>query len=97
MKKNLPKKFKKYLPIAALPLILLVCAALWVSLPEEYYSSVYTNDGVWDLRGFDFENTIASLHGKVESLPLAFLAPEEFFACALCGSCIPARWVQKRL
>ena len=78
MKRTLSKRLKKYLPFVSLPLILLVCFVLWVNLPEEHYASVYSRSGIWDLREFDFETAVASIHGPVEYIPVPFLTPEEF-------------------
>ena len=80
MKRTLLQKLKHISPFAALPLIFLVIAALWLNLPEEQYSSVYSASGVWDLREFNFDHATASIHGRVEYISTPFLAPDEFTA-----------------
>ncbi|MCL2170082.1 MAG: sensor histidine kinase [Defluviitaleaceae bacterium] len=71
-------KTKNLLPYLCLPLIFFVVMALWTNLPEEQFSSVYRNSGVWDLRNFNFENATASLHGRVEQLDGSFLELQDF-------------------
>ena len=77
---SLKAKAKRLLPFAALFPALLVTAWLWANLPEEHYVSVYSGSGIWDLRGFDFANATASLHGPVEYIAASFLMPKEFAA-----------------
>ena len=71
-------KIKTLLPIIVLPLVLLVCISLWVGLAAERYSYVYSDNGIWDLQGFDFANDNARLMGSVEVIPCALLTPSEF-------------------
>jgi len=78
--KSLRQKLKLLLPYLTIPLILFVCYALWVNLPEEQFASAYSNNATWDLRDIDFENATASLRGRVEFIPAPFLTPEEFAA-----------------
>jgi len=76
----LSRKIKKYPPFAALLIILLVSYWLWVNLPEDHYISVYSHNSIWDLREFNFENAVASIHGRVDYIPAPFLSPEKFAA-----------------
>ena len=71
---------KKYLPFAALPLILAVSLWLWSNLPEQRFSIAYSHNAVWDLSDFDFADVTASIHGRVEFLPGQFITPDEFTA-----------------
>jgi len=80
MRQFLSKKLRPLLPYLSLPIILLVAFALWVNLPEEHFSSVYSRSGTWDLREFNFEAATAALHGRAETIPGSFLTPEEFAA-----------------
>jgi len=76
--KTIRQKLKPMLPYLSLPLILLVTLFLWLNLPEEQFSSVYSSNSTWDLRRFNFYNAFASLHGRVETIALPFLNPQEF-------------------
>jgi len=78
--KSLRQRLTLLLPYLTIPLILFVCYALWVNLPEEQFASVYSNNATWDLRDIDFENVTASLRGRVEYMPVPFLTPQEFAA-----------------
>ena len=76
------QKIKPLLPLISLPLIFLVCLGFWFNLTAIQYVHVRIQDGLWDLREFDFENDIAGLYGGVEFIPGALLTPEEFAARA---------------
>ncbi|MCL2392230.1 MAG: hypothetical protein FWC66_06415, partial [Oscillospiraceae bacterium] len=76
--KSLRQKLKPLRPYLSLPLILLVTILLWLNLPEEHFSSVYSNTGTWDLQGFNFDAATAALHGRVETIYSPFLTPQEF-------------------
>ena len=80
MNESKPNKIKKFLPLAILPLILLICYGLLVNLTAPY--SIRTNpDHVnWDLRDFDFSYANARLFGLAEYIPNALLTPDEFNA-----------------
>jgi signal transduction histidine kinase len=80
MNPNLSKKISSLRHFAALPLIFLVIAALWLNLPEEQYSSVYSTSGSWDLQKFNFDYATASIHGRVEYISAPFLTPDQFAA-----------------
>jgi hypothetical protein len=72
---------RNLLPLAALPFILLICFVLLDYTIEDRLSvSVDGENGVWDLRGFDFENQNADLETYVEYIPNALLTPKEFAA-----------------
>lgn len=79
MRQHLSQKNKMFLHFAALLLILPLTYLLWVNLTEDHYISVYNSSGTWDLRGFDFENAVASIHGRVDYIPV-LLSPAEFAA-----------------
>jgi len=72
------KKAKPILPYFSLPLILLTCIALWTGLAAERHTEIYSENGIWDLRSFDFANGNARLMGTVEFIPSALLTPTEF-------------------
>ena len=77
---NLPATLKKLLPFAALPLLLAVLVLLLTDTPSMPSREVHGENGVWDLRGFDFENYTAILTGELAYIPNALLTPEEFAA-----------------
>ena len=52
--------------------------AVWNKAWSIDYVTVYGENGVFDLRGFDFSNDYAVLRGPVEYIPNALLTPEEF-------------------
>ena len=74
------EKLKPLLPLATLPLILLICASLWFALANESYVSVESDGGYWDLRDFDFSDSNARLSGEAVFIPSALLTPDEFAA-----------------
>lgn len=64
-------------------LIALLCFLLWYFRVHYLYDALDyqrldSNGGVWDLIGYDFENSFARLNGEVEYIPDALLTPEEF-------------------
>jgi len=78
MSQSFITKLKPFLPYAAL---LLLPAALFLLLTNRGaapYQEVHSENGVWDLRGFDFENYNALLVGELSYIPNALLTPEEF-------------------
>lgn len=66
-----------------LPLIFLICFAIWylrvvsIYLPPTY-QRINSDNGVWDLTGYDFDNSFARANGQVEFIPGALLTPQEF-------------------
>ena len=72
------EKSKALLPLITLPLIFLVCFVLWLGLSAQRYVVVYSENGLWDLREFDFQNHNARLRGPVEFIPDSFVSPQEF-------------------
>lgn len=76
------KSLEKWIPLFTLPLTLAVCFALWIIMSNNTYTEIYGENGVWDLRSFDFENESARVLGDVEFIPDALLTPEEFEARA---------------
>jgi len=76
--KAILQKLNPLLPLTALPLIFLMCLGLWIGLSAEQYTIFHSENGVWDLRDFDFENNNARLSGPVEFIPASFLSPQEF-------------------
>ena len=73
-------KLKSLLPYAVLPLMLGLFLLLMANTTSMPTREVHGQNGVWDLRGFDFENYNALLVGDVAFIPYALLAPEEFAA-----------------
>lgn len=59
---------------------LAACFTLWNNVSGVESTTVTGVDGVWDLRGFDFESGNAKLGGEVQYIPNALLTPEEFEA-----------------
>jgi len=70
-------KRQKYILPILLPLIAAVCVWIWASggIPATQAES---DNGTWDLRGADFSSGSMNLHGSVEYIPGALLAPGEF-------------------
>ncbi|MCL2221751.1 MAG: sensor histidine kinase [Oscillospiraceae bacterium] len=73
-------KVKHFLPYAALLLLPAVLFLLLTNRGATPYQEVHGENGVWDLRDFDFENYNALLVGDVAFIPYALLAPDEFSA-----------------
>ena len=71
-------KIKKLLPFAALPLLLAALLMLLTDTTSMPTQEVHSENGVWDLRDFDFENYNALLTGDVTYIPHALLNPIEF-------------------
>ncbi|MCL2420943.1 MAG: hypothetical protein FWD03_03720, partial [Defluviitaleaceae bacterium] len=80
MNQTLTKKLNPILPFAALPLLLVALLMLLTDTTSAPYREVHSENGVWDLRDFDFENYNARLTGDVVYIPNALLTPEEFAA-----------------
>lgn len=59
-------------------LILFVCFAIFLTVKSTNYVEVRSEDGVWDLQDFPFEEGNASLRGYAAYIPGALLTPEEF-------------------
>ncbi len=74
------QSIEKWLPLLMLPLIVAVCFTLWQNMSSAPYTVMYSDTGVWDLRGFDFAHGSASVRGQVEFIPGALLTPGEFAA-----------------
>jgi len=80
MRQTLIRKLKPLLPYAALPLLLAVFFLLTVDTTSKPNREVNGENGVWDLRDFDFENYNALLVGEMVYIPNALLTPKEFAA-----------------
>ena len=78
MNKALYAKMKRYIPFSALLLIIVTVSWLWANLPEEHVIRVYSESATWDLRDFNFESAKPGILGRVEFIPIPFLAPDEF-------------------
>ena len=70
MKKEMHSRLTKFLPLAVLPIILLVAFSLLNNASAKPYrtvygNTVYGNNSVWDLRHFDFDNYNARFGGYV--------------------------------
>ena len=76
------RKVRILLPYIALPLLIAVLFLLVTDTTSMPSREVYGENGVWDLRGFDFENYNALLVGDVTYIPYALLNPDEFAARA---------------
>lgn len=66
--------------LAVLPLIVLLCASIWILQIATPLVSVYPEEAVYDLRGFDFDHALAELTRTVKYIPGELLTPEEFDA-----------------
>jgi len=73
-------KIKKLLPYAALPLLLGLFLLLLADTTSTPTREVHSENGVWDLRDFDFENYNAMLIGEMAYIPNVLLTPTEFAA-----------------
>ncbi|MCL1878010.1 MAG: hypothetical protein FWF80_04065 [Defluviitaleaceae bacterium] len=67
------KKLKNLLPYAALPLLLAVFFLMLADTTATPFREVHGENGVWDLRDFDFENYNALLVGEMIYIPKALL------------------------
>ena len=76
--KNRFENAKKYLPIAAVPIMLVVIFLLLNNASAMPYRVVPGENGRWDMRGFDFENYNVLFGGYAEVISGALLTPEEF-------------------
>ena len=80
MNKTLANKLKPLLAYAALPLLLAVLLLLLADTTSMPYREVHGENGVWDLRDFDFENYNALLVGEMAYIPNELLTPGDFAA-----------------
>jgi len=78
MNRNSYKKLKPLLPLFVLPIFLIMVYFLLINPPTMPRQEVQGENGIWDLRDFDFENYNAVLVGAVPYIPNALLTPEEF-------------------
>ena len=77
---SIKSKLKSLLPYAALPLLLGLFLLLLADTTSTPTREVHSENGVWDLRDFDFENYNAMLIGEMAYIPNALLTPTEFAA-----------------
>jgi len=82
MRRGYLNKASKWIKFAFMPLILLVFFFLFADTSSLPYQAVYGEDGVWDIRNFNFENHNVRLAGYAPFIPNALLTPEEFDARA---------------
>ncbi len=69
------------LPALLLPVIFICCFILWASqTPTLPRIPIESDNGVFDLRDFDFTNATAEMTRTVEYIPGEFLTPGEFAA-----------------
>ena len=80
MPQPITKKLKPLLIYAALPILLAVLLLMLKDTTSLPFREVHSENGVWDLRDFDFENYNALLVGEMRYIPNALLTPEEFSA-----------------
>lgn len=71
---------KKWILLILLPLIAGMWFFLWYFQTNWGYEVVESENGVWDLRDFDFTRECAWLTGDVEFVPGQLLTPTEFSA-----------------
>jgi hypothetical protein len=73
-------KTKKHIifPIIAVAVILLICYNLWANPSAGNIIIAESDNGIFDLQGFEFGRSNARLRGSVEYIPLALLSPEQF-------------------
>lgn len=76
----LHSRIAKWIPLATLLMILVVCFSLWRIMHGVPYTVVRGQNGVWDLRGFFFSSDNALLSGDVAYFPEELLIPAEFEA-----------------
>ena|GEM_PF-2096980 len=69
---------KKWLPLAILPLILVLNLIVLYGTPTKPQLTVYGENGVWDLRHVDFENYNVRLAGYTRFIANALLSPDEY-------------------
>ena len=69
----------KHITGIVLLFVLTLAALVWNRSPNPsiFYADVYGEDGVWDLREFDFSSGSATLRGAVRYIPDALPTPEE--------------------
>lgn len=63
-----------------LPLIVLLCIGIWVMQRTTPKVDISSEDGVYDLRTFDFSQATAVPNRVVEYIPWELVSPEEFAA-----------------
>jgi|GEM_PF-1488733 len=68
----------KLIPIAALPFVLLIVFALLNNASALPSQTIYGENGVWDLRQFNFTNSNVDFAGYAQIIPNALLSPAEF-------------------
>ena len=78
MNKTFMKNVKNYLPIAVIPIMLLIGFLLLSNESAKPYRVVYDENGLWDMSGFDFDNHNVLFGGYAEIIPGELLTPEEF-------------------
>ncbi len=61
-------------------LAVVVGLAVWLSAGNIEYTTITSEDGIWDLRGVDLQNQSVRLAGAVEYVKGALLSPDEFAA-----------------
>lgn len=71
---------RSWLFLILLPLIVLLCTGIWILQRATPKVNVYSEDGVYDLRDFDFSRATAVPKRVVEYIPGELLSPEEFAA-----------------
>lgn len=66
--------------VLVLPLIVLLCISIWVMQRATPKVDIYSENGVYDLRTFDFSQATALPNRVVEYIPWELVSPEEFAA-----------------
>ena len=69
MNKNFANKIKPLLSYAILPLLFAALLFVLIDTTSKLTREVHSENGVWDLRDFDFENYNALLTGDVTYIP----------------------------
>ena len=82
IKEKAIKRVAKWFPFVFLPFILFVAFSLITDTTSLSYRTVYGENGVWDVRDFDFENYNVRFGGYVPFISDALLTPDEFDARA---------------
>ncbi|MCL2619583.1 MAG: ATP-binding protein [Defluviitaleaceae bacterium] len=78
MKTATAKRLKKLLPLMVLPIVLGVSYLILYTPLFLTHHAVYSENGVWDLRDFDFEENYVRLYGYPLVIDQTLLNPEEF-------------------
>jgi len=76
-------KHEKLILLILLFAVTAACIVLWYWGSLHFfdrvdYRIIQSDDGVYDMSGFDFENAVIRIEGSVEFIPDALLSPEEF-------------------